>query len=143
MTRKITTPAIHQPVQKEDGSMEWIWYMFMQRISDGLRALEEGEIIAHQAAPSNRHKDFILDVSGTEYEAPSDGCFSISVTGVDNTSWIEMQNMSNNVRTNSLHIGTLDASIFISVSKGDKVKITFNNIAAVIDFRFVYSNGSK
>lgn len=143
MTRKITTPAIHQPVQKEDGSMEWIWYMFMQRISDGLRALEEGEIIAHQAAPSSRYEGFTLDVSGTSYTAPGDGFFTISVTGVNSNSWLTMRNMSNNIYTNALHIGAMNARMYIPVSKGDKVQITFADISAVLEFRFVYSNGSK
>lgn len=31
--KKQGMPAIHVPIQKTDGSMEWVWYMFLQQLN--------------------------------------------------------------------------------------------------------------
>ena len=34
MSNKKVIPSIHIPIQRPDGSMEWVWYMFFQWLSD-------------------------------------------------------------------------------------------------------------
>lgn len=40
--KKAKIPAIHVPVQKSDGSMEWVWYMFFEWLSKTLEGQGSG-----------------------------------------------------------------------------------------------------
>lgn len=82
MTKK-AIPAIHVPIQKTDGSMEWVWYMFLSNLAtegagnvgDGrLTFIQDGVIIGEFSA--NQQTDTEVVIEGT---ANIDGGFANSV----------------------------------------------------------------
>lgn len=100
------------------------------------------EFIAHQAMPSNKYTTLTLGATGSNYTAPADGYFTLNKGGVDGE-YVLMTNNTTNLNISCLYPASLNARLFIPVSKGDVIQISYTASGTTNWLRFVYANGSK
>lgn len=101
------------------------------------------EFIANQAGPSNRYVDLTLPSSGQTFTAPADGYISFAKTA-QATEYISLINYTNGMSiTSSPSVNGNNARLFIRVSKGDVINLSYNASGTTVYFRFIYANGAK
>ena len=103
------------------------------------------EVAAGASMPSNRYVDLTLGANGTNYTAPADGWFTLSMDGVANN-YAMLRTSSNSMRTvgASPPNGTTWAGTFIPVKKGDTVGVNYYSAGAIATvFRFIYAEGAE
>lgn len=100
---------------------------------------------AHLAMPSDVYDDLTLGASGAEYTAPADGYFAVSMTNINGTPcFVSLNNMTNGM-CNAMqkvdgYTDQLKASF--AIKKGDKVKLSYENITSTEVWRFIYAEGA-
>lgn len=101
------------------------------------------EFIANQAGPSNRYVDLTLPSSGQTFTAPADGYISFAKTA-QATEYISLINYTNGMSiTSSPSVNGNNARLFMRVSKGDVINLSYNASGTTVYFRFIYANGAK
>lgn len=95
------------------------------------------------AFPSNRYDELTLSSSGTEYTAPENGWFCLFAKQTATNGWFRMCNPITLLSVwNQLNTSNFILNSYIPVSKGQKIKIEYQNIS-VDYFRFIYAKGAE
>lgn len=101
------------------------------------------QYMAHQAMPSSRYVELTLGTSGSSYTAPADGFYVIEQEISATNGFISIVNTTNHTAKTLYAPSGFSVFDMLAVSKGDIVKIIYNNIGDTEIFDFVYANGSK
>lgn len=100
--------------------------------------------IAHQAMPSDRYVNLTLGASGSTYIAAADGWLFVSKYSGNTSEYINIVNEKTNFSTaTNPPLSGVNCRLFLPVSMGDSVRISYNLSGATNTFRFIYANGAK
>lgn len=106
------------------------------------------EYIAHQAMPSNKYIDLTLGATDSYYTAPADGYFFVAKTGDINqflNGYITPNNSTTRIIGTS-RMASVNGTVlvlFLPVSKGQRLFLTYTATGDTTYFKFIYANGSK
>ena len=103
---------------------------------------------AHLASPSNTSKTVTLGASGTEYTAPTDGYYSLTLSFSNSsaaTRYCRLRNESNGIDSFSIQpAATGQVGCWTVAQKGQKVKAYYSvGTITATDFRFIPCVGSE
>ena len=107
-------------------------------VADVLNKSDKSEV-SGWGMPSGKYIDLTLGASGTRYTAPANGWFALRKTASANGQYLYVGGKC----SSSIPYGLLGGGsfVYVPVSKGDTVDITYNLGGATTYFRFIYAQG--
>ena len=100
-------------------------------------------LIAGYAMPSDIYDKLTLGASDAEYTAPANGYFVFAKTATAAGQYIGLVCSSNGLYTLIRATGSTGISCFLPVKKGDKIFAGYSAAGSLIQFRFIYAQGSE
>ena len=92
--------------------------------------------------PSDIYENLTLGATGATYTAPANGYFSMNTSGAANQGYIRMTT-GLMAKQDVASFGTAALSVYIPAFKGTVMLLTYQNVGSLINFSFVYAEGSK
>lgn len=139
-----TFVLIDSSAYRKDGKVEKFNPIMPLSITDR----SDTDFIATQAMPSNKYIDLTLGATDSYYTAPADGYFFVAKTGDINqflNGYITPNNSTTRIIGTS-RMASVNGTVlvlFLPVSKGQRLFLTYTATGDTTYFKFIYANGSK